>query len=334
MARRKYNKGYGKKRKWNGGSGTYSKRSYGQFKAAKNQSDQASFVMNIPTQISVMSVKKPDANGEDQVYGTFPLNIYDLLRKSEFYQSYANMYDEFKLDNIKVKLIPIKYNVSVGTGATDYNSFTVYTAWDRTGLNGNQLELISSGKFNDNPIDPNNPAGPTNIEYLGKDTDADGIYCLVGEDITTYSSAESRQVTTGTNCTITRWLKPKTITEKAQWLSTASLKPWYFSYDSNLCAFQMIPLTDNSEPLQIQRVFDLARNGDEIGPYLSTICPAISSNPCYLEEDSAISFKPTLLVGLYPPEEYTHNLTPRGVTFNVECEVSCSFRGLRKSKIV
>ena len=38
----------------------------------------------------------------------------------------------------------------------------------------------------------------------------DGLY-IVGEDITTYSSAESRQISVGTNTTISRWLRPKTM---------------------------------------------------------------------------------------------------------------------------
>ena len=68
---------------------------------------------------------------------------------------------------------------------------------------------------------------------------------------------------------------------------------------------------------------------------LSEISPCVSNNPCFLEEDPSVSFKPTLLVGLYPVQ--SSNVNDRDtmtVSFNVETEVSCSFRGLRKSKVV
>ena len=62
-------------------------------------------------------------------------------------------------------------------------------------------------------------------------------------------------------------------------------------------------------------------------------------NPCSLIEDQGVRFKPTLLVGVYPQE--SAELTPASsdgaanrIKFNVETEVVCSFRGLRKAKVV
>ena len=309
---------------------SYSKRGYGQMKAAKQQADQASFVMNIPTQLSCKCIQVTMVDGQGNTrkneVGTYPLNIYDLLRKSEFYQSYANMYDEFKIDNIKVKLIPTRYNVTVGdTNNAGYQSFTVYTAWDRTGLNNKQLFLNTSGSYNNSPIDPSQPNGPKNNEYIGKGSDTDGLYCLVGSDITTYSSAESRQISVGQNSSIVRWLKPKTLSEKSQWLSTSQLKQWYYQYNNTSASFKYIPIKDTDAlglPYEISNLYDRS-----IGPVLARYSPAVSNNPCFLEEDPTVSFKPTLLVGIYPADdEMTDN--PRTVYFNVEAEVSCSFRGL------
>lgn len=326
--KRRYKRYYKKKY-----SSSYSKRSYGQMKAAKQQADQASFVMNIPTQINVKNVEATLPDGKKVEVGTFPLNVYDLLRKSEFYQSYANMYDEFKIDNIKVKLIPTKYNVTVGdTNNAGYQSFTVYTAWDRTGLNAKQLFLRTDGLYNNNPIDPNKPNGPKNRDYIGKPGDFDGLYCIVGSDITTYSSAESRQVSVGQNSSIVRWLKPKTLSEKSQWISTSQLKPWYYQYSAPDAAFKYIPTIDDNSLVpdiqQLQNLYDRS-----IGTVLSNYSPAIANNPCFLEEDPTINFKPTLLVGLFPADAEDVDL-PRTVYFNVETEVSCTFRGLRKSKVV
>ena len=74
-------------------------------------------------------------------------------------------------------------------------------------------------------------------------------------------------------------------------------------------------------------------NDRSVSTLLSSVSPAISNNPCFLEEDPTVNFKPTLLVGLYPAEEENVD-HPREVKFNVEAEVSCTFRGLRKSKVV
>lgn len=327
--RRKYRRYY--RRKY---GSSYGKRSYGQMKAAKQQADQASQVLNIPTSLTCKAVR-----AGNQERGTFALNIYDLLRKSEFYQSYANMYDEFKIDNIKVKLIPTKYNVTVGdTNGAGYQSFTVYTAWDRTGLNSKQLYLKADGVFNDNPIADNDAGRPNitglNRDYIGKG-DNDGLYCIVGSDITTYSSAESRQISVGQNSSITRWLKPKTLAEKSQWISTAQLEPWYYHYNETDCAYTYIPTYSDEVNIPSQvTTFNNNNNNRAIGTILSSISPAIANNPCFLEEDPTINFKPTLLVGLYPFEDGNSTVNPRAVSFNVETEVSVTFRGLRKSKVV
>lgn len=333
---RSYRRRSGPYRKYRKRSGTYTKRSYGQYKAAKQQADQASFVISIPTQIAAKCLQKvlprPDGTQELKELGTYALNIYDLLRKSEFYKSYANMYDEFKIDNIKVKLIPIKYNVTVGdANNAGYQSFTVYTAWDRTGLNNKQMILEVNGSFNGNPIDASKPDGPKNYQYIGKLGDWDGLYCTVGTDIATYSSAETRQVSVGQNSSIVRWLKPKTLSEKSQWLSTSNLKPWYYEYDTTYGIYRMIPTNTGTDVPIPSKFYDLP-NRSFISA-LSDVSPAIAGNPCFLEEDPAVSFKPTLLVGLYPADPQGTEL-PRTVYFNVEAEVSCSFRGLRKSKVV
>ena len=266
--RRYYRKKYGS---------SYGKRSYGQMKAAKQQADQASFVMNIPTTLSCKCVQSTLPGGKTGEFGTFPLNIYDLLRKSEFYQSYANMYDEFKIDNIKVKLIPSRYNVTVGTtNNAGYQSLTVYTAWDRTGLNNKQLYLLLNGLYDNNPIDNNYPNGPKNKDYIGKAGDVDGLYCIIGSDITTYSSAESRQVSVGQNCSITRWLKPKTLSEKSQWLSTSQLKQWYNEYSDHNAVFRYIP-TFGDGIGELAQTYVLADRS--VATTLSNISPAISSNP-------------------------------------------------------
>ena len=101
------------------------------------------------------------------------------------------------------------------------------------------------------------------------------------------------------------------MSEKAQWLSTSSLKDWYKKYDPDLGRFYEIPTG------YVKKTGDLTTEGDydeeiisEInGPWeqgniadhtqaqaygavtLQRISTANSDNPCYLLEDSGFTFK-------------------------------------------
>ena len=320
---------YGKNRYYS----RYSKKSYGyyrgkgQVKAAKQQADNAKVVLNVPTQISCFNENKNFSIGgetETNQVGCYAMNIYDLLRKSEFYQSYANMYDEFKIENIKVKLIPVAFNVVAGTNSTKYASLTVYTAWDRTGLSQEQVRLIG-----------NNVGADSNVIGTTDEGNADGLYCIVGDNITTYSSSESRQVQPGANCSIVRYLSPKTAAEKGSWISTSVIDKWYESYDLNNGRFIGIPTNSGLND------FDVGKLGVVGGfePKVSTVSwsPMVKSNPCFVIESPEVKFKPTLLVGVYPSVDNA-NAEFQGdsnkILFNVETEILCTFRGLRKASIV
>lgn len=300
----------------------------GQFKAAKQQADNASVVINVPTQVSCFN-KITNLGTElapDNVeVGCYAMNIYDLLRKSEFYQSYSRMYDEFKIDNIKVKLIPVAFNVSQGgQNNTNYNSLTVYTAWDRTGLSQEQVKLVANNVT-------------TNTEKIGELTDTDGLYTAIGSNITTYSSSESRQVQPGTNTTITRWLAPKTMIEKAAWISTSVIDKWCDGWDLNKGRYYGIPTNSGLADYSLAKI---GVTGTNVNANVSAISwsPAVKENPCFLCECPEIKFKPTLLVGVYPSVEDRQDSTllpaENKVLFNVETEILLTFRGLRKAQIV
>lgn len=298
--------------------GSTRKKSWGNMKAAKEQSDQATFTINIPTTVSTFSMWN---NTKTRCYGVFPMNIFDYLRKSEFYQSYANMYDEFKLDRVKVKLLPTSFVIDTEE-SNAYKTTTVYTAWDRTGIAAQQLHLVTDSYT----------AGD---EKIGTDENADGIRCVVGEDITTYSSAESRTISTASNTTITRWLNPKTMSEKSQWLNTSQLQKWYDDFDDIHCRFYGIPVSDPNNTIiaHMENWATPSSTNTTSTSVLLNASPMTTGNPCYLEEDTQVKFKPTLLVGVYPPTENKTSPTNL-VRFNVEIECVCTFRGLRKAKIV
>lgn len=315
-------------------------KAWGNMKAAKQQADQANITINVPTTISCFSKKDTmQINGKtiNIVKGVRAINIYDLLRRSEFYSSYSAMYDEFKIDKIKVKLLPTSWSVSTDSA---YRNITVYTAWDRSGLSKDQVVMTVNNLTN-------------TAEYLGSANNSDGLYCIVGEDITTYSSSESRVVNPNTNTSIVRWLNPKTLQERSQWLSTSLLKEWYREYDPTGGRFYDIPtgrISYNQQTDTTTGDYDDAFIGETVGPWVADsnvasgaaqssgsvtvqrISAANRENPCYLLEDSGFGFKPTLLVGTYPP---TESVDPVNViNFNIEAEIVCTFRGLRKAKVV
>lgn len=351
------NRYYGRRRRYYGSSS--SRKAWGNMRAAKQQTDQSTFTINIPS--TVTSFCKPADLGTgsgEQSLGCFALSIFDQLRKSEFFNNYANMYDEFKIDKIKVKLLPTSWsNVQ---GQTQYRNLTVYTAWDRSGLNETQYEILAGHDFRTANNLPGwsgknvwvigSKDGTTYIENEENKTDFGGLYVTIGKDITTYSSAESRVVNVNSNTSIVRWLTPKNIQEKSQWISTASLKPWYLSYDAGRGRYYDLPVTDLKQ-LRLEEdytaqevVTDQGWSSKQITR--ETVSGLSSDNPCSLLEDNGIRFKPILLISVYPEDKNTTNwMNPDNnqqqievpanlMQFNTETEVVCSFRGLRKSKVV
>lgn len=347
--RRRYNnwyrggRYYGRNRRYYRSSAV--RRAAGNMRAAKQQADQSTFTINIPSTIEASNYPSADPfNPTDASktvnYGVYPLNIFEQLRKSEFYQSYAGMYDEFKIDRIKIKLLPTEFTYTASTsenGNGRYKNITVYTAWDRTGLSKDQLILLAS-HMNENSDEIG--VVTTNAQTGVISDDGDGLFCIVGNDITTYSSAESRVINPGTNTSIVRWLNPKTIDEKGQWVSTSALKQWYKGYRQG--KFYGIPTGKKNSNFLLTNYGDIEVGNEIIPPdptidndtaigrsLLKTVSTANKDNPCYLLEDTGIKFKPTLLVGIYPQSTAANTCL-----FNVETEVVCTFRGLRKANVV
>ena len=317
-------------------------KSWGNMKAAKQQADQSTFTINIPSTLGAFL--KGDTLGGNVTFehGIYAMNIYDQLRKSDFFNSYASMYDEFKIDRIKVKLLPTEFTYTANSGQK-YSNVTIYTAWDRTGLNKDQVLLYTKNVLKNTPKIGTKDVG-----------NVDGLYVTIGKDITTYSSAESRVVNPGTNTSIVRWLNPKTMQEKSQWIGTSQLQKWYDEYEisdggsPDTLTGRYIGIPTGYKAVATTINDQVAYDGDiEVGAInvrtddantepsdvsfdvaLSKLSAMNSENPCYLVEDGGIRFKPTLLVGTYPASN------SNVCKFNVETEVVCTFRGLRKASVV
>lgn len=299
--RRYYRRGYGR---------GASRRATGNMRAARQQADNATFTINVPSKISTFmksGVQLPGLpTGQFRTVGVYPLSVYDLLRRNEFFNNYSNMYDEFKVDKIKIKLLPTSFTINTNG---NYRNLTVYTAWDRTGLNTTQLYGYT---------DLNRPEN-------------NKLYCTIGEDITTYSSAESRTVNPNTNTSITRWLNPKTMNERSQWLSTSLLKKWYDQYDDENGCFTGINFSDDDSYTDLASIQTQGNSNNALIKWSA----AARDNPCFLLEDPSIKFKPTLLIGVFPAVtsgDFSNN--SNRIHFNVETEIVCTYRGLRKARVL
>lgn len=339
-----------RKRNYSLYGGASKKRSrYTQKVVANQQRDQANYTINIPTKLTafnrVLSIPtdalNPSNNPKIKQIGTYALNIYECLRQSTFFQNYSQMFDEFKINNVTVKLTPAAFTIPTNT---KYTSLTVFTAWDRTGLEWDQVYInaLASSYQADGKLGVTSTGtweSPTTADIEAGKTD--GLYVTLGDDVGTYSSAQTRSVNPNTNTQIVRKIYPTALLEKSQYLSTDSLRQWYDYFDVMNGRFYGIPFGSSDTLMAINR--DKSEGGS-VTPAILKLSPAISGNPCFLVEDNAIAFKPTLLVGIFGSGEwadmmnlstdYTNSLantTNNPVLFNVEVDVDVQFRGIRKA---
>lgn len=238
---------------------TVSGRANANIRNAFQQKDKTEVVINAKQSMSCI------VNGRTGV-----LNVFDALLHSEFFNNYAPMYDQVKLDKVKAKFTALRW--PAGNLATN---FTVYTAFDRNGLDEGQI-VVNAERTN--------------------------IRSNINEDVVTYSSALSKNLNSGAPFEIIRYISPSSIQEKSQYIATDSLRAWYQQYDIN-----NVEYTNDAQHENINNVD--------------------SKNPCYLEKNESIPFKPTYMIGCQGIDGIN------GVcVFNVELDICVTFRGLRKSR--
>lgn len=210
MAKSKYKNSKKGSWGWKKNSNTLVRRSRGNMKAALRQTDQSSTVLNIN---SVISCKQnAGADGVEVKSGaTGIINLFDLLRRSEFFNNYAPMYDQFRIDSAVIKL-GIAYGMDGGF-------ITIYTAWDRNGLDTNQFVLNAT----------NHTAGSN-----------------IGTNIATYSSAVSKNYVAGGNWTCSRSISASSLQEKNQFIGTDSLKQWYNAYNNTTNLYDINEIDANN----------------------------------------------------------------------------------------
>ena len=308
---------------------TYSSRSQrraiGNYRAAQQQKDSTDVNLSIPSTCSVFNkdIQIPTKNGGFRTVnaGTYALNVWDLLRNSEFYQSYSNMYDQVKINRIRIKLTPKSYTIS---SDNSYKAFTICTAWDRTGLSAEQLTLVNTQYITQQD-------GNDTAVIIGNPGNSDGIYVTTtAEDVATYSSAINKSLNPNTNTSIVRTIYPSSLAEKSTFVNTADLDNWYSGFSKG----RYYGIRNPKAVLG----GSVSSNGNNFAVYpLEVISSNLrDTNPSYLLESPSFPFKPVLLIAtmdktINSDDDEDQDLS---ISFNIEADVGVTFRGLRKARIV
>lgn len=168
----------GYQRSWYNKPRTFRRRANGNARAARAQRDSTTVVINRIASFPIVVA----SNGTLLSNGSTVINHWNQLRLSQFFPNYSPMYDQMKLDKVRVKIT----GSQAGTAMTSTISPAVVAAFDRNGLSP------------------------------GQDTTSGAI--------STYSSAQLKQWSTGNAFSMYQTIYPSTIMEKGQYIPTESLQ--------------------------------------------------------------------------------------------------------------
>ena len=329
----------------------YYKKSKSNLKAAFEQRDVCNVVLKNTriiaagqkaAPISVKGVEYDDDGNQmdDTVVirniGTSFVNIYDVLIDSEFYENYSSMYDQVKINSIRVDISAIDWPNAkddsnlVESGYIYPKTLNVFTAWDRSGLSETDLQFEY--------VYPNSKGYEGDYSGQGEDIDDDDkrFYCVVGNKITSYSSALTRRLGQGSSLNFTRYLYPESLSEKSQFVNTNNLIKQY-SYNEE---------EDSNGYYLFDEKYSQVELGDGRTVTRRTVIPFswninLPTNPV---ASPAVSFKPTLLLAVIYKDDPTFSYDNMGLlntsnnlkpsTFYLNFTIDVTFRGLRYSKFV
>ncbi|KAL6599446.1 hypothetical protein U3516DRAFT_802999 [Neocallimastix sp. 'constans'] len=267
------------------------------------------------------------------------VNIYEVIRNSDYFKNISEIYDQIKINAIKVDVTSVDWPQS----SPDDVNFV--TAWDRTGLSKEDVQFKFGKPDSESPIYLTAHDYDITADPLGgdddddDDDDDDGIesyvnttskvfYCTVGNRITTYSSSLIRNLGSGSSLRLTRYLYPESLVEKSQYVPVSSLKPQYVrDKDSN--EYRMYKTINNDTSSYIEQRYQ---------PFKwNTNLP---TNPM---NNPSVSFKPTFLINVIAGDGPTYKFSNGQIEFNnllkdstfcLDFTIDVTFRGLRYSKFV
>jgi hypothetical protein len=274
-----FSRGYSYRRYRNARSnGTYSSRrssirsrSTGNTRAARAQRDSATVVINRIAPFNVYIYG--DYYGESlggTTFGAIAISHWDELRKSQFFPNYSSMYDQMRLDKTRIKIT----GSQAVANDNPYSSPSIILAFDRNGLNSTQYVKLPN---------PQVPSGKTPVAFPDPNI------------VSTYSSAQTRQWSSGNSFSMYQTVYPSTIQEKGQYIATGAL----------LAPIDPSTITGN-------------------------IPDSEYANPCSFWQHQSYPFKPVTLLAVRLP---TPVITQNTYIFNIEFEFTVTFRGMRKPGI-
>lgn len=298
---------YGRKRKTSYRTGSYNnyrkygsssviKRAKGNFKASKRASDSLNFVVNSNYVFTV------NYDNQKQT-GVACINVWDVLCRNSNFDLMKRMYDQVRLDGVKYKL-----NITDATTTMNQinqiKNYTIYTAWDRTGLSTQQYRVYTpSGGSEPVRIDPSDF---DNVERPVQEWET-----VIGRGIVNNSSAKKSILNS-----FQRWnsygaIYPSLAQETQQYIQTSDINV-FANFDEGTRRWD---LTERYGDTCMNNILNLP---NPVIPFESTSC----------------RFKPCLLVGVFANGVIGNELSqfasvPGPVIFNAEFSFSLTFRNLK-----
>jgi len=325
-----------------------SRRARGNARAANQQNDISNVNINLMKKIKAGVISFMDKDGEKFDIGTVALNIFELLKKSDFYQSYSNMYDQFRINRIQVKLTPITWKTynqfnlpntissSLGAvkpeGSNDvipYSNVTslgepVYPA-DYSNIAGYGSKYVVPQALTIVTAWDRTGLDDTQLKEitlnLGTQEDPKNVKfetITIGDRITSYSSAKSTQLVAGANFNCVRYLYPSSQQEKSLYFSTSELVDQFKDTSSRWYGYEKVDDYSSSKITNI--------HADPNCPFKPTFLVGV------LKVEDTGATAPTGTAPNSIPENSTGQIFP--VTFNLEFDIGVTFRGLRKTQVV
>ena len=199
------------------------KRARGNLKASKKGTDQAQFTVNF-THPFVLGGKEYNAANNAVLqawgipadkyhYGVQCLNVWDLLARASNFQAFQQMYDQCRIDYVKVKLQVTNSTIETNTTTTTYD---LYTVWDRTGISsGDMIPVV-------------------NPESGGKCT---GVAVIIDKAIAEYSGVTKLQLNAYQRWKQNKSIWPNSLMEKSQFVNTSDIKQWRGKFNTSTLTY-------------------------------------------------------------------------------------------------
>lgn len=207
---------YGRRRSygtWRRGSSAY-RRTWGNMRAARRQTDAASTVINRVRNVTLsLPVPSEADKDKDTSWCGVVLHHWNELASSAFYANYAGMYDQMKLNSVKLRITGATNNLGAAVLANPYSCPQVVLALDRNGLDSPSVYTATHA---DPEIRLTTPASA---------------------QVSTYSSSRLYAWSSGNSFRAFQTVFPSSIQEKGMYVSTSDV--------------QAFAVPDGEEPQQV-----------------------------------------------------------------------------------